>query len=81
MPVKWLSSTEAVILGVEPVVVGAVDPYGELTVGDAIPSARRFPRRYRSGEDLATVGEELFMSEAEGILIVDKGRSGGGSAT
>lgn len=61
--------------------VGAVDPDGELAVGDAIPSARRFPRRYRSGEDLAAVGGELFMSDAEGILMVDKGRSGGGPAT
>ena len=80
MPVKWLSSTEVIIFSG----VGAMDPDGtlkELTVDDAIPSARRFPRRYRSGEDLATVGEELFMSDPGGILTVDKGRSGDGSAT
>lgn len=45
--------------------------------GAAAASDRRFPRRYRSGEVLATVGEEMFMSgEGEGILMVDKGQSG-----
>lgn len=48
-----------------------------LLTGAAAASDRRFPRRYRSGELLAPVGEEMFMSgEGEGILIVDKGRSG-----
>ena len=66
---KRLSST--VTVGTVELVVGCVP---------STPSVRRFPRRYRPGEGLAVVGEEMFIN-GEGILTVDRGRRGGEGST